>query len=78
MQSVLQDFPDRSAAVRVIHGQPLPIEVLDVGHEPDRAGLAALAATQLASIDPTENPLHKPAADLVAGGFEGTPYRATR
>lgn len=77
---VLQEFPTRAAwetAVRAIHGRPLPIEILDVDRELAPADLAPLAAAQLARIDPAQNRLLRPAAELLAAGFVGTPYRAT-
>jgi hypothetical protein len=65
----------REAAVRVIHGQPLPIEVLDLGRTLAPADLAPLAAAELATIDPEKSSPLTPAADLLAAGFAGTAYR---
>ena len=79
-QPILQDYPDRASwesAVRVIHGQPLPIEVLDLRSEPDPVQFASLASRQLSAIDPADNPLLKSPAELIVAGFISQPYRAT-
>ena len=75
---VLQDFETRSEweqAVLAIHGRPLPIELLDPESKVDPLQFDQLACAALARIDPTENPLLVPVADLVAMGFTAAPYR---
>lgn len=74
-------FPDReswAAAAAETHGSPLPLEVLDLGRDLSGLDLAALAAAELASIDPSQNQLLVPVADLIAGGFVGSPYGRDR
>lgn len=74
---VLQDFESRSeweAAVRVIHGQPLPVEVLDMSIKLDPRGFRDSALGQLRTIDPNVNSLLRREEELRALGFVGVPY----
>lgn len=74
---VLQDFPTRAEwedVVKVIHGQPLPIEVLDMSLKVDRERFRDSALAQLRSIDPMVNSLLRPEEELLALGFDGVHY----
>ncbi len=74
----LQDYPTRDgweAAVRKIHGVPLPLDLLDLAADPAAMDLPGLAATGLAGIDPTQNPLLRPADALRDMGLRA-PYLA--
>ena len=73
----IYDFPDRESWVATVtetHGTPLPLEALDLGTDLSGLDFAALATAQLALIDPSQNQLLVPPADLIAGGFAGQPY----
>jgi hypothetical protein len=70
-------FPDRESwaeAAAETHGSPLPLEVLDLSRDPSSLDLSALATSELALIDPSQNQLLVPVADLIAEGFVGRPY----
>ena len=74
----IYDFPDRAsweAAARETHGSPLPLEFLDLGRDLAEVDLSMQTSLQLEQIDPSQNQLLTPVADLVASGFVGTPYR---
>ncbi len=74
----VDDFPDRLSwelAASETHGAPLPLEVLDLSLEMAGIDFSARAASQLATIDPSQNQLFVPVDELVAAGFVGTPYR---
>lgn len=73
----IYDFPDRESwviAVAETHGSPMPLEVLDLGIDLSGLDLPTLASAQLALIDPDQNQLLVPIADLIAEGFIGRPY----
>lgn len=75
---VLDDFDARAdweAAVRLIHGQPLPLELLDLRTDPSTLDLDGLAALRLESLVAADNPLLRPAAEVLALGMVGSPYR---
>jgi hypothetical protein len=78
--SSIYDYPSREdweAAVRVSHGQPLPLELLDVAAEaPSESDWPALVAATFARFSPETNPLLQPAAALVEKGL-ATPYGAS-
>lgn len=74
----LSDYASREeweATVRQVHGNPLPIAVLNPAFDPDGQDLNMLAISDLNSIDPTANPLLAPPDLLRERGFTGTPYR---
>jgi hypothetical protein len=72
------DYPSREeweAAVRVIHGMPLPPEIMDTEWNCGSADLLALANGHLSAIDAIGNPLLVPPEVLIANGFSGHPYQ---
>lgn len=76
--SSLYDYSSREeweAAALLTHGQPLPLEVLNPGFEPEGKDLHALAVAEFNSISPADNPLLATPEVLLERGFEGTPYR---
>lgn len=78
---VLQEFPTRAAweaAVRKNHGEPLPVDVLDVTVTIESTSFRPRAAKQLGAIDPSNNALLKSPDELKALGFVGRPYQAKR
>ena len=74
----LSDYTSREeweATVLQVHGQPLPLNVLDPEFDPTAQDLRALAIANLNAINPTNNPLLAPPELLRERGFTGTPYR---
>lgn len=70
-------YPSREAweaAVRVTHGLPLPLELLDVSTEmPSQKDWPALVAATFARLSPDTNPLLQPKVALIERGL-ATPY----
>lgn len=74
----LSDYGSRDEweeTVRKVHGEPLPLEVLNPDFDPEGKDLRALAVAELNTIDPAGNPLLAPPNLLRERGFKGTPYR---
>lgn len=75
--SSINDYPSREAweaAVRVTHGRPLPLELLDVSTElPPEKDWPALVAAAFGRFSPETNPLLQPKAALIEQGLP-TPY----
>lgn len=74
----LSDYASREEwedTVRKVHGDPLPMEVLNLSFDPTGKDLRALAVAELNSIDPAGNPLLATPDLLRERGFKGTPYR---
>lgn len=81
LSSSIYDYPSQKAwekAVRVIHGSPLPPEILDPKWKHNGVDLLALAKSHLNKVEATENPLLTPPTELMANGFVGRPYRSKR
>lgn len=51
-----QSLEDWEAAVRIIHGKPLPPEILDLGWMPESVDLSALAELHFSEVDWDRNP----------------------
>lgn len=63
----IYDFPDRSAwesAVRIVHGLPLPIELLDLNRPAPSGDLVMLARSHMAHVDAAQNPLLRPSTEF--------------
>lgn len=74
----IYDYPSRDeweATILRVHGEPLPLEVLNLDFDPAGKDLRALAVAELNSINAAENPLLAPPELLRERGFKGTPYR---
>ena len=78
--SSIHDFPSREAweaSAHIRHGEPLPLELLDLSAEaPAAKDWPALVAATFARLSPETNPLLQPMAALVEKGL-ATPYAAS-